>query len=386
MNTPMPKNIFLLIPSYLLLILFSYLALLIYGPSNDFILWKAAIAAKEYGHWFALLAFVMVGVWAKKNHSQRKFLLPSFLILGLSFLYPLTAALYLEDSYATSLHNIARDKNSEKVDLIDFKGLITGFSFEETIPQKLEFARYEKTILSLDFYPAKSLRPAPWVLIVHAGGWDSGSSDQLTFVNSLLADRGYGVVAINYRLAPQYTWPAQNEDVKAAVAFIRENAVKLNLDPARWVIMGRSAGGQIAGVTAYTHGDLPPKGLISLYAPTDLVYSWNHSRRGDILEPLDLLKNFIGGTLVEKREGFESASPLRLAGKDSPPTLILHGQMDTLVYPQHSKRLNHKLKELGVPVAYMNFPWATHGFDFALRGPGGMIATRSILYFLSQVL
>lgn len=382
----MQNKLIFLIPSYLFLLLCSYVALLIYGPSNDFIFWKAAIAAKEYGHWFALVTILWVLALSRKNLPHKKFLITSSLILCASFLYPLTAALYLEDSYATSLQKIARDRNAEKVDLIDFKGLITGFSYEETERQKLEFVRYEKTNLSLDFYPARSSKPAPWVLIVHAGGWDSGSSDQLPFFNSLLADRGYGVVAINYRLAPAYTWPAQHEDVENAVNFIRQNAVKLNLDPARWVIMGRSAGGQIAGVTAYTHKDLPPKGFISLYAPTDLVYSWNHSRRGDILEPLDLLKNFLGGTLVEKREAFESASPLRLAKKDSPPTLILHGQMDTLVYPQHSKRLARTLNQIGVPVAYMNFPWATHGFDFALRGPGGMIATRSILYFLSQVL
>ncbi len=382
----MLKKLIFLIPSYLFLLVCSYVALLIYGPSNDFIFWKAAIAAKEYGHWFALVTLLWVLAISRKSLPHKRFLISSSLIFSAGFLYPLTAAFYLENSYATSLQNIARDKNAEKVDLIDFKGLITGFDFEETERLKMEFVRYEDTALSLDFYPAKSSKPAPWILIVHAGGWDSGSSDQLTFVNSLLADRGYGVVAINYRLAPRYTWPAQNEDVEKAVSFVRQNAVKLNLDPSRWVIMGRSAGGQIAGVSAYTFGDLPPKGFISLYAPTDLVYSWNHSRRGDILEPLDLLKNFLGGTLTDKRDNFESASPLRLARKDSPPTLILHGQMDTLVYPQHSKRLARTLREIGVPVAYMNFPWATHGFDFALRGPGGMIATRSILYFLSQVL
>ena len=383
----MQKKPGLLILSCLLLLIFGYSALLIYGPSNDFIYWKLAIIAKEYGHWLSLMAFSFVVILIKKNLPEKKFFIPLYLILGASFLYPLTAAFYLEASYIRELQNISRDKKGPEINLIDFKGLLIGFSFQETTHQKMEFVRYDETGVSLDFYPPKdSGKPAPWILIVHAGGWDSGSSDQLTFFNSLLADRGYGVVAINYRLAPRFTWPAQHEDVQAAVSFIRKNAEKFKLNPERWVIMGRSAGGQIAGVTAYIQEDRAPLGFISLYAPMDLVYSWNHSRRGDILEPLDLLKNFLGGTLVEKRESFEGASPLRLAKKDSPPTLILHGQMDTLVYPQHSKRLKAKLNELGVPAAHLNFPWATHGFDFALRGPGGMIATRSILFFLSQVL
>lgn len=383
----MLKSSRLIFLCYVILIIFFYCLLLLFGPSNSFIYWKFAVLVKEYGHWLALTAFAFVFFLAKAKLTHRRYLMPAYIILGACFLYPLTAAFYLEAEYVRALQKILPEREGEELNLVDFPTLLAGFEFKESPHLAMDFAHYGTKSLSLDFYPpiAKG-RPAPWVLIVHAGGWDSGSSDQLPFVNSLLAHHGYGVVAINYRLAPQFAWPAQREDVFAAIEFIRKQAVKLNLAPDEWVIMGRSAGGQIAGVAAYTYEKAPPKGYITLYGPTDLIYSWNHSRPGDILEPLSLLRNFLGGTPLDKRESYVSASPLRLAKPISPPTLILHGQTDTLVYPQHSKRLEARLLELKVPVAYLNLPWGTHGFDYALSGPGGQIATRSILYFLSKVL
>lgn len=375
-----------LIPHIALILFLFYGVLLIFGPSNSFIYWKTAIAAKEYGHWFALLALLSFAVLIRKKDASAKLLAGIYLLTGMAFLFPLTTAFIHEERYTQELLNIPPVKPGEELNLVDLPTLITGFDFDETPLEKVDYVRYNTESLSLDFYPPQNAqRPAPWILVVHAGGWDSGSSDQLPFVNQILAKHGYGVAAINYRLAPKHTWPAQGEDVTAAIRFIRRNARRFNVRPDDWAILGRSAGGQLAGVAAYTYKEAPAKGYILLYGPTDLLYSWAHPI-GKALDPLALLRNFLGGSPKEKHESFVSASPLFQAGPQSPPTLILHGQMDTLVYPQHGKRLAEKLRSLGVPVAHLNLPWATHGFDYALRGPGGQIATRSILFFLGKVL
>jgi acetyl esterase/lipase len=242
--------------------------------------------------------------------------------------------------------------------------------------------------LPLDFFApagAGKSRTAPCVIVVHGGGWNGGDRGQLASFNHWLARRGYAVAAISYRLAPQHRWPAQREDVLAAIAFLKTNASTLGIDAARLVLLGRSAGAQIAAVVAYTARDPAIRGLVDLYGPVDLNFGYAHAREDDVLKSPALMRQFLGGPPAEAQNNYDTASAYLHVTPAAPPTLIVHGENDALVWHRHSVRLDSRLAEHGVPRAFVSLPWATHAFDYTLHGPGGQLTTFSVEWFLGSV-
>jgi acetyl esterase/lipase len=246
-----------------------------------------------------------------------------------------------------------------------------------------------KTPLNLDFYPPTDAgpSPAPWVLVIHGGGWINGSSDQLPELNYHLARKGYAVISIDYRLSPGWLWPAPKDDAFDALKFIRAKASEFAIDPDRWAILGRSAGAQIAGVVAYSlHGDQRPKGFISFYNPTDLIFGYGVGKEDDILRSRTLLRGFLGGTPDEAKALYESASVMGAVTADACPTLLIHGLKDTIVWEKHSERLHEVLKKNGVDDELVLLRFGPHGFDFFFNGPEAQVATAKVDGFLKRVL
>jgi len=154
----------------------------------------------------------------------------------------------------------------------------------------------------------------------------------------------------------------------------------------RLVLFGRSAGGQIAAAVGYGARDPAIRGVIALYAPQDMPFVWSVSREDDALNSAKLMRQYLGGPPDEARRAlYLSASGQWLAQTDSPPTLLIHGSLDTLSWDRHSERLNARLAELRVPHYYLRLPWATHGFDFNPDGPGGQLADYALSRFLARV-
>ncbi|MFI5357444.1 MAG: alpha/beta hydrolase, partial [Opitutales bacterium] len=259
------------------------------------------------------------------------------------------------------------------------------------------FATPDGQELKLDFYaPGRALaerspgpgprRGAPCLVVIHGGGWDNGDRTQLAVWNYRWAARGYAVAAISYRLAPRWIWPAQRDDVLAAIAWLKAHAGQLGFDPARLVLLGRSAGGQLATAVGYGARDPAIRGVIALYAPHDMLFMWSIARKDDALKSTKLTLQYFGGPPEgERRAVYESASGQLLARAGSPPTLLVHGGLDTLAWYRHSERLDARLAELHVPHYYLRLPWATHGFDFNPDGPGGQLADYAIDRFLRAV-
>jgi acetyl esterase/lipase len=239
--------------------------------------------------------------------------------------------------------------------------------------------------LKLDFYPAIGRLPAPCVIVIHGGGWDNGDRGQIPQFNYWLARNGYSVADISYRLAPAAIWPAQRDDVAAAVAFVKAHAVAWNVDAGRLVIMGRSAGGQIAEASAYFLRDPAVRGVIALYAPSDMNFAWKWGRPDDALNSPELIRKFLGGTPETARQTYDSASAILMVDAGTPPTLQVHGTIDTLVWHRHSERLAARLTEAGVPNMLVSMPWATHALELNLSGPSGQLTTYSVAWFLAAV-
>jgi acetyl esterase/lipase len=356
--------------------------------------WKLGVLAGEFGHWLALGALALAGAaWALRGGGAA--------VAGVSVALALAAAVLLaRPTWAAVL--LARElparftaelgagaaggagthEGGNGGDAFAVRGLCGGREPEVRVETFDVSAG-----LPLDFYRAERTdgKPAPVVIVVHGGGWDSGDRTQLPELNHWLARRGYAVAAISYRLAPRHVWPAPRDDVLAALATLKARSAALGIDPRRIVLLGRSAGGQIAQVVAYTARDPAIRGLVALYAPSDLYFGYVNTHEDDMLRSPALMRQYLGGPPEQVRAQYESASALNFVTPTVPPTLLLHGRNDALAWYRHSERLAARLREEKVPHVHVELPWATHAFDFNLRGPGGQITTWAVERFLAAV-
>jgi acetyl esterase/lipase len=363
----------------LLCLLLFLLSLLNWVSAEQLWLWKASLLAKEYGHWLAALAVL---VWFSSYfQTKNKILLTiAHLLLLLSiagFLNSLRLAYKNQSTWRQALG--PNTKN-----LLSFKTLWMGQTETPVAYQRLTYNENIEPHLTLDYYPAQgaNVKAVPWVVVVHGGGWNAGDSQQLPELNSILAQQGYAVFSINYRLAPEYKWPDAKQDLLNSIHFISERASQFNIDPANYALLGRSAGGQLAGVVAYSKINPSPKALVLFYTPTDLTFGYEAGSEDDILNSRALIRDYMGGNPFEKRAAYADASVIDHVSDHPVPTLLLHGIPDTLVWYKHSERLDARLKEAHIPDVFILLPWATHGFDFSLAGPGGQISTVATQKFL----
>lgn len=352
--------------------------------SPDWAPWRLAVLAGEFGHWLALGAMGVVA-WAWIVRGSSIAIASATVAVG-----ALAVGLLLKPSVqawriATALPDaLTRAFGPQPIARAAFTPRDFFTRGPDIVPAETHAFSGD---LALDFYRAiRSDRgPAPCVIVVHGGGWDSGDRTQLAHFNHWLARRGYAVAAISYRLAPRFQWPAQRDDTLAAIAWLKARAGELGLDPTRLVLFGRSAGGQIAEAVSYAANDPALRGVIALYAPSDMIFAYENAYENDVLKSPHLMRQFLGGTPQSARANYESASALHFTGRHTPPTLLLHGENDALVWHRHSVRLDARLTELGVPHVFVSLPWATHAFEFNLHGPGGQLTTFAVEWFLAAV-
>ena len=253
--------------------------------------------------------------------------------------------------------------------------------------------------LRLDRYDPPTAGPHPAIVVVHGGSWRNGDKGEggidPTITNRIFAARGYTVYDVQYRLVPQATFPAQLEDVRCALGFVRAQATADGTDPARTVVLGRSAGAHLALLAAYRAsrdpvpaGCTPPatvRGVIGLYGPTDVARAYAVPADPDLIAGSGAIAEFLGGTPATVPERYRLATPQAALDHPVPPTLLVHGAADQIVRPEHSRSLAGALAAAQAPVALVEIPWAGHGFDAVSWGPGGQIALAAMLRFLDLV-
>lgn len=356
---------------------FSFLNLI--TPWNTTV-WMMTVITKEYGHYFALFGVYLIFKFWRANQKRRSIwmIIPMVIFLG-----PLWDAYSLQDVWRKELQK-GLGVETAPGPLLSFKDLILGYGNDELKPESLVYAKRELYELKLDFYKSPVAGPRPFVIVVHGGSWASGDAKQLPELNSYLAAQGYSVAAIDYTLLPGGKWPVPVRDLEAAIAYLKANAEKLGLDASKYFLLGRSAGGQVAGVVAYTTKDPGLKGFIEFYSPMDLEFGYRAGDEDDILGSRAILRNYYGGTPSQEPKNYHDGSPALVVGDSKLPTLMFHGKPDQLVWYKHGEILSTKLQASGAPHAFILFSWATHGFDYNLHGPAGQISTKSILYFLNN--
>ena len=214
---------------------------------------------------------------------------------------------------------------------------------------------------------AKGVHPA--VLLVHGGGWMAGRKEQMGALAERLARRGYTAVTINYRLAPKHKFPAQIEDCKAALRWMRTHAATYRIDPLRVAGYGFSAGGHLVallGTSDKSHGlegadakaGSPSTRLqcvVAGGAPCDFR----------LLPPdVKMLAYWLGGTRREKPEAYAKASPAKFISKDDPPTFFFHGARDRVVPRVSSALMAAQMTTAGIEVEFYTVPEAGHVKSF----------------------
>lgn len=238
--------------------------------------------------------------------------------------------------------------------------------------------------------------PTPAVLVVHGGGWSAGEKGDASLFSQFLAGHGYTVFDVQYRLAPQPNWKTATGDVKCAVGWVKQHASgpDWNVDPKQLTLLGRSAGGHLALLTAYTPGDpkLPAscdapdttvESVIDLYGPADLKWGYDHPANFRAYDIPGKLIGFTGGTPSTAGDLYTQLSPAARATAGAPRTLIIHGGRDQLVAFHTSELLADKLRELNVPCETLFIPFAQHGFDFIHGGFSEQITEQVVLRFLA---
>lgn len=362
-------------------------SLLAVFQAPTFLLWQLAVVVTEWGHLLALAA--LAALWPGWRHS-RAGVAGGVLGLGAAILAlsPLARAIGPASELPARL-DAAFGPAAAPLGLaapLAAVPLLTGIPMTQVEPRRLVYAAPAGRELTLDFYPARADSPAPVVVVIHGGSWQSGDSTQLAPLNSYLVGRGYAVAALNYRLAPEWPFPAARDDVRAAVAFLKAGAAELGIDPGRIALLGRSAGGQLALLAAYATADPAIRGVIAFYAPTDMIYGYENPSNPLVIDSRGVLEAYLGGTPGTARAAYEAASPMRFVGPATPPTLLIHGARDELVRLRQSERLAEALAAAGHPHLLVTLPWATHGADFNLSGPAGQISTYAVEQFLNTVM
>jgi acetyl esterase/lipase len=264
--------------------------------------------------------------------------------------------------------------------------------------QTVEYATVNGTALALDVYlprqrPAQPGRP---VLVIHGGFWAAGQKGEATLASRRLADLGFTVFDVQYRISPQPNWKTATGDVKCAIGWIKRHAdtADWNVDGKKLALLGRSAGGHLALMAAYAPSDpeLPPScdvtdtgvdAVIALYAPTDLAWGYQYPANRWVTDSRAKMRGFLGGTPQEIGDRYRALSPLERVTGEAPRTLLAHGGRDQLVPHGHMGLLAARLRAMGVACETLFVPYAQHGFDFVHGGFSDQILEAEVVRFLA---
>lgn len=327
------------------------------------------VCATEFGHFFGVVSLALAA-FAPKSSISGVLATAVLGFAGVLLLAPLARALWFAHRRGVR---------------VDFARLWVPAAAHRPEGVRLESEGSPGRRVNYDFYRADGPTPAPLVVIVHGGGWMAGSARELSGWNDWLVEQGHAVAAVDYRLMPTGAWPAQRDDVLAVVDHLRARAAEHHIDPSRIVLLGRSAGGQIASAIVAKGGMPWLRGCICLYAPFDLFFGYEHGSDDDMLRSRWLIRCFLGGRPDEREHACREASAWHSILPGAPPFLLMHGSRDELVWVAQSRRFAKKLAELGIDHTFVELPWATHAFDFNMNGPGGQIAAASFGKFLRKV-
>lgn len=231
--------------------------------------------------------------------------------------------------------------------------------------------------LKLDIIRPKNLPSAPMPVLVwiHGGAWMAGNKRSGVGLLAPFAKRGYFCAAIEYRFSQEALFPAQIEDCKCAIRYLRAHAEEYRIDPNRIGVWGASAGGHLAALLGASgdakelegNGGWPEQSsrvqaVCDWFGPTDFLNLVEDPVSRGLPEGPSPEDRLVGGPIAEQKEKAIQASPITYVTADDPPFLIMHGNEDRLVPVNQSERFHEALKKAGVDATLHIVEGAGHGF------------------------
>lgn len=257
---------------------------------------------------------------------------------------------------------------------------ISGVVYEQ-VPSR----GYENVAMKMDILKPQSKTPLPAIVYVTGGGFINANKDNGIQLRMHLAEAGYVVASIEYRVAPTAVFPQPLEDVKASIRYLRANANKFNIDPDRIGIVGGSAGGYLTAMAGVTSGTTTfdkgenldqsssVKAAVDLYGLSDLTRIGDdysdavkeaHKSAGATealwVNGSPVFGGRDGGILADPAAA-KAADPMTYVGKNSAPMLLMHGTKDLVVSPSQTDLLFQALRKEGIPSDRYLVEGAAHG-------------------------
>ena len=247
------------------------------------------------------------------------------------------------------------------------------------VMQDISYAGTDNARQTLDLaLPIKrtSDKPLPVIAFIHGGGWRGGSKDGgLNRIRSFLKSGNYAGVSIGYRLSNEAKWPAQIHDCKAAIRWVKANAVEHGLDGSKIAVYGTSAGGHLVAMLGTSVGVKAMDGSIGAYTSlstkvacvVDYFGPTNFLRMNDFESRIDHDAKdspeglLIGGPVQDNKKKTLTADPISYVSREDSPFLIVHGTKDMAVPYNQSVILHSALKKIGVPSALLTVTGGGHG-------------------------
>jgi acetyl esterase/lipase len=348
--------------SFLVFLLLIVVAILSYLPAIHPVHWFLRVGVPEVGLAFLLVAFPLA-IFLSRNHPKLSVISLSILLVLL--LTPWVQALSIKaDLKQRWSSHFPKAPARDPLQLGERGGhSVTTQSYKEG--------------MDWDRYTPKESEPKARILFVHGGSWRNGTRQDYSQMFEYLADRGYEVLSLTYTLSGTAPYPAAYLDVQAAI----EKAYRPDLP---LFLGGRSSGGHLALLASYNNPQLV-RGVIGFYPPVDMKWSYDNPSNPAVLNSQEAIVEFLTALPDEKPELYREASPIFQVEAGAPPTLLIHGEPDCLVYHRQSEMLSERLDEVGVEHYLLSLPWTEHGGDVTIYGPTGRLSLWAIEGFLESL-
>lgn len=361
-------------------------------PAPAYFVWLLSVAASEWSLWFGIVSFLLIifSVYLLISGGGKVF--------GVSLVFSLAAFFISIYPLFSSLKTA--NENNASISLTEY---FSGSFFQKS-PGNLfttrTFANVGGKDLEMDIYSPriKNENNGAAIIVVHGGAWNARTRNDFPQWNEWLAENGYTVFDIDYRLAPQPNYLTATGDVKCAVLWIKEHANEFKVSPDRIALFGRSAGAHLALLAAYSANDsrLAPtcqtqnqtenvRAVVSFYAPIELAWAFDNPANMRVINGPKTLSDFLGGNPHESDElknRYQIATPTAHISPNTPPTLFVHGGKDQFVREENMQFADKKLNENNIPRKTIFIQYAQHGFDYNFHGIGSQITKSAMLDFL----
>lgn len=283
---------------------------------------------------------------------------------------------------------------------IDVLSTLSLGDIEEPKPDAIEtFDTVEGGDLRAAVYlPGRAKEAAPVIVYLHGGGFQTGTFTETAADLRWLADRGWLVVSVEYRLSTPGlpTWDKAPGDASCGVIWAHRNAARFGGDPGRLALLGDSAGGNLAiniGFAAAEGkavsdcpGNVPvPMAVAVLYPAVDVVSIYNDGFPIPGFEPRALIEGYLGGPPDEYPDRVAAVSPVTHLTPKAPPTLIVLPENDSLVVAHGTMAFAQSATGAGVDIELVRIPFANHVFNqLAADTLGNQIGRTVRLRFLEE--